>query len=445
MNVDIVIATGIFVVMVTLLLYLTLQYISQLPTISKVSEYREKAKNVFEKIFEKEGSPTDWEEEVVPSEIGVKKRLYRMPIVIEDTSGINRINEIVKVTLTFDEDCENKTWNNTVRIFDESLNEVPFRFVSQTFCTDNYILNATLVLKVNVSANSKKKLFVYYSNDKNIPAPNYTNWDLVLYLPFDEGSGTYTHDYSGNNNIGVFYNGSTICSNGDCPTWINGKFGKAVDFDGIDDYINVEEQTNLDGFSEITISAWVKPDKDYSGDQPNGWYGGFWKKHNSYSIGWQGWTDGLTASFFNSSGIRFFSDTDIDLYTGNWYYIVVTFDSQMIKYYINGEYITGGLTGGSYFGALNDNSYPVKIGLGFSKYFNGTVDEFYIYKRVLTNEEIISHNASTPLSVRTFPPQELDLISPSKLNALRTIDYEKVKSILGEEYEFRIEVNPVED
>jgi parallel beta-helix repeat protein len=206
------------------------------------------------------------------------------------------------------------------------------------------------------------------------------NYSLVGYWAMDWYNATGIFDNSTWNNFGTFQNGI----NPDNIT--DGKYGRGLEFDGT--YVSAQEQTNLDGFNEITISVWVKPNQDYAGLKDNGWYGGFWKKSGSYSIGWQGWTDGLTASFYNTSGARFYRDTGIDLYADIWYHVVITFDFQTIKYYIDGEYVDGGLSGGNNFGAMQDNSNPVNIGLGYSTYFNGTIDEVQIYNRALSPEEI---------------------------------------------------------
>ncbi|MHC4325139.1 MAG: hypothetical protein ACYSUX_12820, partial [Planctomycetota bacterium] len=52
---------------------------------------------------------------------------------------------------------------------------------------------------------------------------------LVAYWPLDEGTGTTTADISGNGNNGTFV---------DAPAWVSGKFGGALDFDGIDDVVD---------------------------------------------------------------------------------------------------------------------------------------------------------------------------------------------------------------
>lgn len=72
---------------------------------------------------------------------------------------------------------------------------------------------------------------------------------LVGYWKFDEGSGTVTSDNSGNGNTGTLVNG---------PTWVDGKCGNAVSGDGVDDYVEIAENTDLNPHtSDWTVSAWV--------------------------------------------------------------------------------------------------------------------------------------------------------------------------------------------
>jgi len=64
-----------------------------------------------------------------------------------------------------------------------------------------------------------------------------TDPSLAGWWKFDEGSGTTANDSSGNENHGTF--------NGD-PQWVNGKFGKALKFDGGSDYLDVPDSNSLD-------------------------------------------------------------------------------------------------------------------------------------------------------------------------------------------------------
>src|SRR3989344_3227356 len=73
---------------------------------------------------------------------------------------------------------------------------------------------------------------------------------LVGHWTFDEGSGTTAQDSSGNNNTGILTNG---------PTWTTGKIGQALNFDGVDDYVDVANESNFDfeRTDPFSISLWV--------------------------------------------------------------------------------------------------------------------------------------------------------------------------------------------
>ena len=74
---------------------------------------------------------------------------------------------------------------------------------------------------------------------------------------FDDGSGSTTMDESGNNNHGTLSDWIPGNSDGNTlPQWIDGKYGKALDYDGTDDYV---EMFPFDfDFTEITIEIWLK-------------------------------------------------------------------------------------------------------------------------------------------------------------------------------------------
>jgi len=69
--------------------------------------------------------------------------------------------------------------------------------------------------------------------------------NLLAYFTFDEGSGNLTYDTSGNGNTGQVTGAQ----------WANGKYGKALLFNGINDYLNSTISSNYD--DEITIEGWV--------------------------------------------------------------------------------------------------------------------------------------------------------------------------------------------
>jgi hypothetical protein len=71
---------------------------------------------------------------------------------------------------------------------------------------------------------------------------------LVGCWKFDENVGTTATDSSGHSNDGIIYG----------ATWTPDIFDFALQFDSIDDYIEVPASASLDGITnEITLTAWV--------------------------------------------------------------------------------------------------------------------------------------------------------------------------------------------
>ena len=65
---------------------------------------------------------------------------------------------------------------------------------------------------------------------------------------FDEGSGDAVRDISGNGNDGKLQGN---------PEWADGRFGKALDFNGSTDYVDVPHSDSLSITGDITIVAWI--------------------------------------------------------------------------------------------------------------------------------------------------------------------------------------------
>ncbi|GAF80965.1 unnamed protein product, partial [marine sediment metagenome] len=81
---------------------------------------------------------------------------------------------------------------------------------------------------------------------------------LLAYWRFDEGSGFIAGDSSGNGKDGII----------DGATWITGKIGDALSFDGFDDWVDIPDDISPE---HITLEAWIYPTgfDDGPGDQGN--------------------------------------------------------------------------------------------------------------------------------------------------------------------------------
>jgi len=218
---------------------------------------------------------------------------------------------------------------------------------------------------------------------------------LVGYWKFDESSGTSASDSGGNGNTGTLKNGTTTCYGGDCPNWINGKYDKAIKFDGVNDYVDCGNDSSLIISDYITIEAWIKPqpNQEYCWDGKKGNYGVAASVNNytgSTIWSWQLRYGAPTTCYLgfqfngNPEGAKWVT-VGQNLTAGEWYHVVGTFNGTHIKSYLNGTLIeTDQISAIS----TNPNNKILIGNEGWANYFNGTIDEVKIYNRVLTADEI---------------------------------------------------------
>ena len=72
---------------------------------------------------------------------------------------------------------------------------------------------------------------------------------------FNEGSGTTTADASGNGNTATLVNG---------PTWVAGKYGNGLSFDGANDNLTVANSTSLEHLGQRPHAVHVDQSRDRS-------------------------------------------------------------------------------------------------------------------------------------------------------------------------------------
>jgi len=112
----------------------------------------------------------------------------------------------------------------------------------------------SIIPGMNININKVNNIINYVYSNNCLMSSN----ALLSYWSFDEGSGTIAHDYSGHNLNGAI-NGAT---------WTTGYSGYALNFDGSDDYISLDEHSNKLGFNktdDYKISAWIKTEVDNPG------------------------------------------------------------------------------------------------------------------------------------------------------------------------------------
>ncbi|MEA1894264.1 MAG: LamG-like jellyroll fold domain-containing protein [Euryarchaeota archaeon] len=217
---------------------------------------------------------------------------------------------------------------------------------------------------------------------------------LVAEWHFDEGSGSVLKDSSGNGNDGVIYG----------ATWVDGKYWKALEFDGVDDYVDCGNDTSLDVTGDVTVETWVK-----FSSTANNYYAVLDKRGGTgiYEI----WQKSDTTMTFSLGGANISSNTFTPM-LGQWYHIAasgIVGQSGHRKIFINGVDVTSD-TGGAPTSVTGGSLTIGAYGIGSGEFFKGIIDEVRIYNRTLTAEDIKEHyeQGPTALSItKTATPKSI--------------------------------------
>ncbi|HUD21142.1 MAG TPA: LamG-like jellyroll fold domain-containing protein [Candidatus Saccharimonadales bacterium] len=163
--------------------------------------------------------------------------------------------------------------------------------------------------------------------------------------------------------------------------------GGAVGFNGTSTDVTINEPgsgTNLHP-AAFSVAFWVNP-SSVTGSH-------VLVHKNASSVGWRVW---LNANHVNADyqgatgGTTLTSASTTALSVGKWYYIVVTYASGSVKIYVSST-ATAGTMGNPTFDNTTDTNPIVMGGIptgsGWTA-FNGSVDDFRLYNRVLTTTEV---------------------------------------------------------
>src|SRR3989339_1824619 len=213
---------------------------------------------------------------------------------------------------------------------------------------------------------------------------------------FEEGTGTTAADTSGGNNNGILVNS---------PTWLNGKVGKALQFDGLNTYVTISDSNVLDLTTGISIEAWVKTDVITTDGGPTrrvldkGVYVLAASDQAYFKVVIGGANKGVGKAW---------TSADVN----SWHHLIGTYDGATVKLYQDGT--LAGQTSAT--GNIDVNGNPLIIGRqGTSPAgrFDGVIDEVKIYNRALTDAEVLEHyQGSTPPPPVDNPPN-INIVTPN--------------------------------
>ncbi len=196
---------------------------------------------------------------------------------------------------------------------------------------------------------------------------------------FEEGAGTFTEDATQHSNDGTLINMEEA-------DWVTGPSGQALIFDGLNEYIRVDDEPSLNLTSTFTLEAWI-----YMVN------GGKWQcvvakanLNTAADISYH-WRVSMTnqVQVFLSNGVtseNVFGNTPLQEDT--WHHIAVVATGSQYKFYLNGQ--PDGTFPQTYSPQII--SAPLRIGShGNTHFFDGAIDEVNIWDCDLSDADIQNH------------------------------------------------------
>ena len=245
-------------------------------------------------------------------------------------------------------------------------------------------------------------LALYQENNSHITDPIYTPDGMISWWRMDKGAveTDISYDFLNKNNL-TFYNMAD-------ENLVTGKIGKAVTFDGINEYGEVTADSSLD-LNLFSVEFWIKAPARGAGT----WgtilvkgvrftsenYGVFLGDGNTMAgyaidrnkIRFQFTNGGGTTSFSPDTSKYKFLDSANNFADDTWHHFIGTYDGSEIKIYRDGILDSSRTMTDT----PDQNNYNLTIGTRKhesdfvnSEFFPGTIDDAAIYNRALTPEEI---------------------------------------------------------
>lgn len=216
---------------------------------------------------------------------------------------------------------------------------------------------------------------------------------LVGYWGLDDGTGVNAKDGSGLGNDGALVEGVQDSSPSMmAPKWIEGKKGKALEFDGVDDWVRVPRSDSLDSTGtegKVSIAAWVRFTA-YQQPAANSQFN-FVVSRQEVGTPYEHYGLALREGAPTAAVHFFFATAPQVIVVNEWTHLAMTYDGIDMSIYVNGKLATAASIGWP----ISADTTPLTIGAAqninvIKEFVQGNVDEIYLYNRALQETEIQS-------------------------------------------------------
>lgn len=225
-----------------------------------------------------------------------------------------------------------------------------------------------------------------------------TDTGLKLSYAFGEGSGGTTSDSSGNAHTG------TISG----ATWTtSGKYGNALLFDGVNDFVSSPDANDLDFTTGMTLEAWVYPTSTLTSPA------GIIVKEHCYFL-YANLYNNLPQGGFSDGVVNFLATGTSTLAVNTWTHLAVTYDNVSVTLYVNGAQVSSLAKTGS----IVTSSGQLRIGTSsFNEPFPGRIDNVRLYNRALSPAEIITNMNTAVAAGQDITPPTISSVASSNLTS----------------------------
>ena len=194
----------------------------------------------------------------------------------------------------------------------------------------------------------------------------------------DEGRGKEVNDISGNDNNGAFAKGN--------PKWVDGKFGKALEFDAASWVTMANPVVTIEDMVDFSMGCWANPE----GSQKT------WT--NILSSHQEPPRRGISFEMIENNtnlfgiaigdGPNWFGGGNVQLETGVWNHLAFVRIKNKGIWYLNGEEETRATLGSNKPVVPATSNFRIGNWVLGGREFDGKVDESFLFSRALDADEI---------------------------------------------------------
>ena len=286
-----------------------------------------------------------------------------------------------KMSLYFDGELDNQI------AFSKKINtSISDLYIGNSYYTSNMAFNGTMDdVRISDIARTPMEIREAYEagaaiqggqvqlgDNEAIPEGNTT-----AFWNFNEGSGTLLNDNSGNGNDGVIHGAN----------WTEGIMGGALDFDGVDDYVDLSDSSDWNfGNGDFTIGLWIKRERISPTAEVEMLMGqGSTVDDAAFSVRFD--TDGtIRGTLYDISSLTYYA-TGPKVSDMEWHYVEFQRSDSTLKIFLDGSVgdTTGVVTGVT----MRDSNKKSLLGTwnGDGAYFMGRIDSVSIWNRTLSAPE----------------------------------------------------------